>query len=181
MEFLRRLVGRRSAAPEEQEWPLPGPITTWPVGETFNSKFPVVQFLPKDQATVEVSGESDCQGTLELIAGGRTSNGPRKPYHIAILLPEPWNSDNPDAVRVVIIPTKRGRPWGKVGYLSREDGVRYRPVIDRVASIGKVTACQASLTGGWDRGPEDRQDFAVTLHLDMPAKLMLVLDKELQA
>jgi hypothetical protein len=54
-------------------------------------------------------------------------------------------------------------------------------VIDRVASIGKVAACHASLKGGWDRGPEDRGDIGVTLHLDVPANLMLELDKKLRA
>ena len=184
MGFLRRLVGgsgRQSSAPGAQQWPPPGPITTWPVGESFNSRFPAVLFLPKDRATVEVSGESDCQGTFELIAGGRTLDGPRNPDHVAILLPEPASPYDPNAVRVVILPTGPGQPWGKVGYLSREDAVRYRPVIDRVASTGKVTACQVSLKGGWDRGPEDRGYFGVTLHLDMPEKLMLELDKELRA
>ncbi len=184
MGFLRRLVGgsgRPSSAPSEQEWPAPGPITMWPVGESFNSKFPAVLFLPKDHATVEVSGASDFQATLELIAGGRTLDGPRYPDQVAILLPEPTNPCDPDAVRVVVLPRRPGQTWGKVGYLSREDAVRYRPVIARCASAGKVTACRVSLKGGWDRGPEDRGDFGVTLLLDMPAKLMLQLDKELRA
>jgi hypothetical protein len=184
MGFLRRLVGssaRQSSAPGAEQWPPAGPITTWPVGESFNTKLAAVVFQPKDGATVEVSGESRYQETLEIIAGGRTTKGPRNPDHVATLLPEPSSSPDPDAVRVVIVPTRSGQPWGKVGYLSREDAVRYRPVIDRVASIGKATACHVSLKGGWDRGPEDRGDIGVTLHLDVPANLMLELDKKLRA
>ena len=184
MGFLRRLVGgsgRQSSAPRAQEWPPPGPITTWPVGESFNSRFPAVLFLPKEGATVEVSAVLDCQDTLELIVGGRTLDDPRKPDHVAILLPEPSGPNDPDAVRVVVIPTRSGQPWGKVGYLSREDAVRYRAVIDRVASIGKVTACRLSLKVELDPGLEDRSYFGATMHLDTPANLMLKLDKELPA
>lgn len=54
-------------------------------------------------------------------------------------------------------------------------------MIDRVASIGKVTACRVSLKVELDRGLEDRRYFGVTLHLDTPANLMLKLDKELRA
>jgi|GEM_PF-1515004 hypothetical protein len=183
MGFLRRLVGgsgRQSSAPGAQQWPPPGPITTWPLGESFTSKFPAVLFLPKEGATVEVSAVLDCQDTLGLIVGGRTLDGPRKPDHVAILLPEPSGPHGPNAVRVVVIPTRPGQPWGKVGYLSREDALRYRPVIDRVAAIGKVTACRVALKVEFDRGLEDRGYFGVTLHLDIPEKLMLELDRELR-
>ena len=123
----------------------------------------------------------DCQDTLGLIVGGRTLDGPRKADHVATLLPEPSGPHGPDTVRVVVIPTRSGQPWGKVGYLSRDDAVRYRAVIDRVASLGKVTACHASLKVELDPGLEDHGYFGVTLHLDTPANLMLKLDKELRA
>ena len=184
MGFLRRLVsnsGRAASVPDAEQWPPPGPITTWPVGESFNAKLAAVVFQPKDKATVEVSGDSRYQDILESIAGGRTTNGARNPDQVATLLPEPSSAPGPDAVRVVIVPTRSGQPWGKVGYLSQEDAARYRPVIDRVASMGKVTACHVSLAGGWDRGPEDRGDIGVRLHLDAPANLMLELDKKLGA
>jgi hypothetical protein len=183
MGFLRRLVGgggggRRSSAASGPEWPPAGPITTWPVGEAFESKFPAVLFLPRPGATVEVTGESACQDTLALIAGGRTLDGSGKPAHVAMLLPEPSNAGDPFAVRVVIIPSKPGRPWGKVGYLSREDAERYQPVVDRVALIGKVTACRASLMGE-PGGSEGGGAYTVTLHLDTPENLMLKLAREL--
>ncbi len=188
MGFLRRLVGgkgQQTAVPGAQQWPPPGPITTWPIGESFSSKFPAVVFLPRDPAQVDVAGVSDCQDTLGLIVGGRTLNGQRnpdrpKPDHVAILLPEPSSQSDPDAIRVVIIPTRPRQPWGKVGYLHPEDAAHYRPVIDRVASIGKVTACHVSLLGGPD-GDSEGSGYGVTLHLDIPENLMLELDKELGA
>jgi hypothetical protein len=177
MGFLRRLVGGTKSPPSGiQEWPAPGPITTWPVGESFSSKFPAVVFLPRPLATVEVSGVSDCQEILGLMAGGRTLDGTGRPDHVAILLPEPSNANDPSAIRVVIIPTKAGQTWGKVGYLSPENAVRYLPVIDRVASIGKVTACHVSLKGGSSAAGGG---YTVTLHLDVPENLMLELDKAL--
>jgi len=184
MGFLRRLVGgsgRQASTPDGQEWPPPGPITTWPVGESFSSKFPAVVFLPKEGAIVEVSKVLECQDTLTLIVGGRPLDGPRRPDHVAMLLPEPSGPYGPDAVRVVVIPMRSGQPWGKVGYLSRDDAVRYRPVIDRVASIEKVTACHVSLKVELDHGFDDRPYIGVTLHLDAPADLMLKLDKKLPA
>jgi len=187
MGFLRRFGGgggRRAPQPGGPEWPPAGPITTWPEGESFSSKFPAVVFLPKDQATVEVSGASKCQDTLELVSGGRTAGGPRVRDQVAMLLPEPSDTGHPDAVRVVVLPRRGGQPWGKVGYLLHGDAIRYRPVIDRCASLGKVTACHAALTGGIEGaedGAEDGAAFGVTLFLDEPGNLMAQLDKAFPA
>jgi hypothetical protein len=49
-------------------------------------------------------------------------------------------------------------------------------VIDRVAADGKVVGCRASLSGGWNRGPEDRGTFGVRLALDTPDGLTKELD-----
>jgi hypothetical protein len=183
MGFLSRLFGgggRKASLPGAQSWPPPGPITSWPVGESFTSKFPAAVFLPKNQAVVGVLRASRYQGALELIAGGRTLDGLRSPNQVAMLLPEPSNAADPNGVRVVVIPRKPGRPWGKVGYLSREDAEQYRPVIERVAALGKVTACHAVLAVGPSRGADGPGHIGVALLLDMPEKLMLVLDKELK-
>jgi hypothetical protein len=170
MGFLRRLGGA-SGQPSGQ-WPPPGPITTWP-GDEFSGRFDVCSFDPAGRATVEVSGESHYQGTLEVIAGGRTIDGARNRDHQVMLLPEPSNPYDPNAVRVFV-----GPPWGKVGYLSREDAIRYQPVIVRLAWMGKVFGCRASLEGGWDRGRGDRGMFGVRLHLNTPPNLMLEADRD---
>jgi hypothetical protein len=173
MGFLRRLVGAGGPQPSGgggRRWLPPGPITTWPA-DSFGGTFDARLFEPADRATVEVS--SHYQATLEQIAGGRTVDGPRNRDHQAMLIPEPSNPYDHHAVRVYL-----GPPWGKVAYLSREDASRYRPVIDRLASMGKLTACLASLKGGWDRGPGDRGLFWLTLLLDTPPNLMIELDKD---
>ena len=163
---MKRLFGSTLAPPT---WPPPGPITTWPVGD-LKGKLEVdaVLFEPV-RKTVNVVGEGSYQGSLERLAGGRTIDGPRDRYHTAILLPEPTNPYDPNAVRVAVV-TSSG-DGATIGYLSREDAVAYRPVIDRLAAQGKVAACRASIGGGWDRG-----NFGVRLSMGTPDALMRELD-----
>lgn len=125
---------------------------------------------------VDVVGESHYQPALEQIAGGRTADGPRYPNHTAVLLPEPTNEHDPNAVRVIV--AREGGGEGVLaGYLSREDAVAYRPVIDRVAESGRVTMCYASLKGGYDR----MVSFGVTLRIGQPWSLMAELDRDMGA
>jgi hypothetical protein len=126
--------------------------------------------LDPPRNSVEVVGEGSYQGTLERVSGGRTENGARIRDHVALFLPEPSNVYDPNAVRVVI------GSGGTVGYLSREDAVAYRPAIERLAAIGKVMACRASISGGWDRGGDDRGSFGVRLYLDTPDGVMAELE-----
>jgi hypothetical protein len=154
-----------------QTWPPPGPITSWPVGDGLRIEGTATMFDPHGRDVVDVVGEASYQGTLEVIAGGRTINGGVYRDHTALLLPEPSNPYDVNAVRVILTSSVGGRS-GKVGYLSREDAVAYRPVIDRLAASGRLVACRASIQGGWDRGPRDRGSFGVLLHMGSPADLM---------
>jgi hypothetical protein len=131
-------------------------------------------FEPTGFKVVNVVGESAYQGTLEQLAGGRTIDGGRNPDHMAALIPEPHNPYDPNAVRVVIVSGNAGH----IGYLSRADAIAYRPVIDHLAAVGKLAACRASLSGGWDRGGGDRGSFGVRLFLGKPAELMAELESE---
>ena len=173
MGLLGKLFGK-SAAP--QTWPAaPGPITEWPRdGIDMQMNVQVVLFDPAAKM-VQVVGEGSYQGTLERLAGGRTVDGGRDRDHKALLLPEPTNPYDPNAVRVVVV-TADGT-GATIGYLSRENAVSYRPVIDRVARIGKVAACLASVSGGWDRGTDDRGNFGVRLSVGTPEALMKELDE----
>lgn len=174
--FQRLIRGARepAAKPISTSAVHTGPITDWPTREFDNVNYSACLFDPPARGTVEVVGESHYQGTLERIAGGRTIDGPRYPDHQAVLMPEPSNPYDRNAVRVYL-----GPPHALVGYLTREDAVRYRPVIDRLAATGRLVACLASLKGGWDRGPKDRVMFGVTLYLDIPTNLMIDLDSNL--
>jgi hypothetical protein len=123
---------------------------------------------------VDVVGEASFQGSLEGIAGGRTIDGARNRDHTALLIPEPTNPYDPNAVRVVVV-TGAGFA-GAIGYLSRDDAVAYRPAIDRLAAEGQVLACRASLSGGWDRGSGDRGSFGVRLAMGTPDEVAKELD-----
>ena len=160
----------------QSTWPPSGPITDWPAGN-FKGQISIVLFDSDKRHTVEVVGESAFQGTLERIAGGRTVDGRRDRDHTSVLLPEPTNRYDSHAVRVVVIPWGPSKGSGVVGYLAREDAVAYRPVIDRLAEVGRLAACAASLKGGWDRGGGDRGHIGVRLHIDWPVGAL----KELEA
>lgn len=138
----------------------------------------VVLFDSEDRHTLEVVGESAYQGTLERIGGGRTIDGCRDRDHTAVLLPEPMNRYDSSAVRVVLIPWGSSRGSGLIGYLTREDAVAYRPIVDRLAAVGRVAACAASLKGGWDRGRGDRGHIGVRLHIDAPDGLATELEAD---
>lgn len=160
--MLRRLFGQR-----QLEWPPAGAITDWPTGD-FNGHVSMVVFDSEVRNAVDVVGEAAYQGTLEIIAGGRTPDGAAERDHTAILLPEPTNRYDSWAVRVVVVPYGGSIGSGLAGYLSREDAVVYRPLIDRLAAVGRVVSCAVSLTGGWDRGHGDRGHFGVRLHIATP-------------
>lgn len=174
MGFLRRLGGSGG-----QQWPPRGPITYWP-GDTISGRLDVSAYLfpPVGRSRVDVVGEGSYQGTLEQIGGGRTVDGMRNRDHTALLIPEPTNPYDPNAVRVILIPSTPGVPAGRIGYLSREDAVAYRPIIDYLARWGKVMAARASLQGGWDRGRNDRGSIGVVLHMGTVADCQAELVKE---
>lgn len=182
MGFLRRLLGGSAATPRLPTWPPPGPITAWPAHDApgVEGHLRVVWFdPPANGGTVEVAGESHYQGSLTGLADGFTINGPRLRDHRAILLPEPDNPYDPHAVRVVIVST--AQPPGRsaiVGYLSRADAVAYRGVVDRVAGLGYVTGCLASLKGGQERDEGGRNYIGVTLYLGTPKALMAEVDAD---
>jgi hypothetical protein len=159
MGFFRRIRGQQQSQPA---WPPQGPITVWPP-EPLNVTVDVKAILfDPPRRPIEVIGEGAHQGTLERVAGGRTVDGARVPDHIALLMPEPSNVYDANAVRVVI------SSGGTIGYLRREDAVAYRPLIDRLAAVGKFVACRASIGGGWDDGHGNRGSFGVRLFLDTP-------------
>ena len=169
MRFFDRLRSARSAP-----WPPPGPIETWPASSDITVQGSAVTFDSSPHAHVEVVGESHYQKALDAIAGGRSGGAARYAHHTALLLPDPSNQWDANAVRVLAVPSQGG-PARLVGYLSREDAVAFRPVIDRVAASGQLTMCHASLKGGWDRDIS----FGVTLHIGRPWSLMAELDRDL--
>ena len=102
------------------------------------------------------------------------ADGENERDHQAVLLPEPDNKYDPNAVRVVVLPE------GVIGYLKRADAVAYRPAIDRLAANGMLTACRASLSGGWDRSG-DRGFIGVRLHMAKPKALLAEMEQALES
>lgn len=160
-QALRRLFG--STAPDPTPT-VPATADT-PGPGIYRAKAVIFDVTP---ARVSVVGESYRQDTLEAIGGRRTDRGVERRQHLAGLQPEPENPKDPHAIAVLI----EGR---LVGYLSRENARAYRPVIDLVATKGLAVGCHASLTGGWDRGSEDRGAIGVVLHLGSPGQLIAEL------
>jgi hypothetical protein len=92
--------------------------------------------------TLEVTGESHYQEALWTIVGGRSSNPIRRSVR-ALLVPEPTNPYDENAIRVVI-------DGHTVGYLSREDASVYGPGLlglMRHASGGNVVL-EGQIVGG---------------------------------
>jgi hypothetical protein len=89
---------------------------------------------------VRVVGVSHYQDALAEITG-RTGEERVRHRVKATLEPEPTNPHDPNAIRVLAA----GR---HVGYLSREDAVRYGPAVRLLRENGRVLVCEAVIGGG---------------------------------
>src|SRR4051794_17829746 len=74
------------------------------------------------ETRVAVVGESHYQRELAAIAGPKRVRGVQVGVR-AVLVPEPDNEYDRNAVAIYV----NGR--GKVGYLGRDDAVRYKPIV----------------------------------------------------
>ena len=107
---------------------------------------------------VNVVGESNYQPALEAASGGRTDKGARVPLVTAVLVREPQNRYDPNAVRVDV-------GGQTVGYLSRNEAPVFHSVLAGVSNMGRHATCRAWLTGGWWRPPSDSGSFGIKLDL----------------
>jgi hypothetical protein len=139
LDFVKKLL----LGPNYDAWPPKGAIRTWPVGDEFTAKVAAIAFEPRGDDSVAVVGTDACRELIEPIVAGRRASRDPNTEHMAFLIPEPSNAEDPDAVRVIVGSSKPGGPAGKVGYLSHDDAGAYRPVIDRLALRGRVVACRA--------------------------------------
>jgi hypothetical protein len=88
-----------------------------------------------DDCGFAIVGESQYQPMLQRVAKhGRSFR--------AILMPEPDNPYDRNAIRVV------AEEGTTIGYLSREDALAYREVFALLTRHGHVGACRAKLIGG---------------------------------
>jgi hypothetical protein len=110
---------------------------------------------------VEIVGEASYQPAIARLAGPKTRDGVSV-YRAALLVPEPDNPHDPNAVAVRI----EGLP---VGYLSREQAVAFHRALggDDGRAAAPVGPVKAWLHGGWRR-PGDEGHYSVTLFLADP-------------
>lgn len=115
------------------------------------------QLFPGD-TEVFVVGESNYQGALNEICGGKCPEGHRR-EDVAILAPEPDSPYDGNAVAVLV----QGM---KVGYLDRPTAKTLQPgIIRQQRRIGKPVAVPALINGGWDRGAGDEGHYGVRLYI----------------
>jgi Bacterial PH domain/HIRAN domain len=108
-----------------------------------------------------VVGEEHHQDILEALAGGRRESS----AHVAVpalLLPQPDNPYDPDAVAVFM----RGH---EVGHLARNVAPEFLRAL-QAGGYGRA-ACEAMIVGGWDRGATDHGNFGVRLNACRPFRL----------
>jgi hypothetical protein len=109
---------------------------------------------------VKCVGTSYRARSLEQICGAGKWDG-NNLMVTAVLVLEDVNPYDPNAVRIDI----EEKP---VGYLSRADAVRYREMLVRRGLPKRRHHCWARITGGWERGGNDRGHYGVRLDLQLP-------------
>lgn len=138
------------------------------VRRTAEREVPVVTFtLQRPKARLAVVGEASFQTVLERFSGGRDEDGAVFRGHAAVLLSEPYNRYDHDAISVRIC-DELGETE-QIGYLTHDDAVAYAPIVELVSPA--VPMALVTLEGGWDRGPGDRANFEAVLNLGSPAEM----------
>jgi hypothetical protein len=144
MSFLDRFRGRRS--------------------QTEPNSADLIQL--EGEELIAAVGESHYQGALLSACGGRHGE-PVSHDCSAVLLPEPTNPYDPNAVMV----WAGGR---HVAYLSRSDAAAYRPAIAAAAAIDHLIACPAQIAARGDIG--ETANLGIFLHLPAPAEALTAVE-----
>jgi hypothetical protein len=119
----------------------------------------------RPDAWVDVVGESHYQRFLEEAGGRRQDHGVSDPDHKAILVPEP---DNPVDRNAVAVNVQTGpSDMVKAGYIAATAAPEWQAVF-RLIAPAEAIRCDAKLTGGWDRGYGDTGSIGVVLWLGKP-------------
>lgn len=101
-------------------------------------------------------GEASYQPALSKICGGKREFSAKKQCK-AILVPEPTNPEDPNAISVII--DRR-----LVGYLAREHAIEYHQHIGP-----KASSCDAKIVGGW-KDQHSEGSFGVKLKIKWPPR-----------
>jgi hypothetical protein len=100
--------------------------------------------LDESSDWLDIKGEGSYQANIERAAGGRTPDGPAKREQVALLVPEPTNRYDANAIQIRIA----GRIVGYLAKESRSGASRHvdTPAITP-AGASPVTSSRASSTG----------------------------------
>jgi len=164
MSFLRRLLG---AGTDTSDPANLGPTRPDEIDDR-RAPIPDDAFeLRGTSGRIHAVGESHYRDALVQATGGRRPDGVSALLTVQ-LVHEPANPYDPNALSVRISEVV-------IGYLPREEAIAYRPVFDRLSALGLKAYCEAFVGWGWDRGPSDRGDFSIIVHLDPPAEQLRLL------
>ncbi len=108
---------------------------------------------------VEAVGESFYQPAISSICGRQGVEAVAFDC-IAALVPQPYNSYDPNAISVQVNAQI-------VGHLSRKDAIRYHALTDAAERLGVVIACNARI-GARDPQTAETTNAGVFLHLPAP-------------
>lgn len=141
LDSVRSLFSRKALTQHSQDAPVQGGYH-WPATGSF---------------PVQVVGESFHRDSIQRIAGN--AHGAKAlVFCTAALMEEHDNEHDPNAVSVII-------EGAKVGYLSRDQALRFRSVLAHL-DLKHPTTCNAVISGG--RTDAERQrDFCIELDLDL--------------
>jgi hypothetical protein len=109
-------------------------------------------------------GESHRQAALHALAGSRLRRGEKVTF-TAALIPEPTNPVDPNAIMVKIL------NGAHIGYLQRDDAVRYGPACAALAAQHLTGVARAKLIGGVINKPS----IGVMLDINEPEDLLDIL------
>lgn len=113
-------------------------------------------FWPVDEGNTHVAGTGHYQGALKTIAADH-GNTRAEVYCIALLIPDPDNPHDDQAVRVEI-------DGATVGHLPRDHAASFRKRLARKKMEPVTTQCAARVWGGFDRNKEPI-DYGVDLFI----------------
>jgi hypothetical protein len=138
-------------------------------GKTSQLNLTLVDHRPRrPDAQVDVVGEEGYQHVLSRLGGTRDERGVANRRHPAILVPEPDNPRDENAIAVYL--QDGDASITKVGYLRAADALAYQPLYRLIAPA--VIRCEARLKGGWDRGGRDVGKIGVVVRLGKPIETM---------
>jgi|GEM_PF-734569 len=164
MSFLKRLFGGGATARDSAE--QPGRLSS------FETTALLLHGPPADDRPfpLEVVGESHYQDALWRSVGSRDPVEGRRHQTRAVLLHQPSNKYDSNAIAVF---TETPRGFEQVGYLSRDDAADYVDDFLELAERGyRSGACEAVILGGAPDRVRGTTHLGIWLHLDEPGAIV---------